>query len=199
MHAFLHALLDLPPWLAIAVLALFPLLEASIFLGIVVPGETALVIGGVLAYDGAVDLTCMAVAGALAAVAGDSVGYVIGRRWGERIVHSRLAQRLGRHRWDRARAHLHAKGFAAVMFGRYAPALRTFVPMLAGSARMPYGRFFGANVAGGVSWAVGSVLLGWAAGATWERIHWVVVVVGVAIGAAWLVLVIHRRHAHPAR
>jgi undecaprenyl-diphosphatase len=194
MHAFVHALHHVPSWLAILVLALFPLAEASTFVGILVPGETALVVGGVLAYDGALELSWMAVAGAVGAVAGDSIGYWIGRRWGDRLVRSRPARCIAQHRWDAARVHLHARGFAAVMFVRFAPALRALVPMLAGSARMPYARFFGANLLGGATWAVGSVLLGWAAGAAWERVHWVVVVVGLVIGTVCTVLFARRRH-----
>ena len=87
------------PLVLVVVFAL-PALEASTLLGIVVPGELALVLGGVLAHQGRVPLGAAVVAGAAGAVVGDTVGYAIGRSVGERLL-AHLPRRLrhgeGRH------------------------------------------------------------------------------------------------------
>ena len=181
MKALLHHLLQLPAWESIVLLSLLPMLEGSTLLGLLVPGETALVIAGVLAYAGKVSLPIMCVAGALAAAIGDSIGYWIGREWGDRLMHTRLAQKVAKKRWDRARRYLRGKGFAAVLAARFAPGLRSVVPMLAGTARMPYVRFVAADTIGAVGWAVFSILLGWVAGAAWERAHWIAIALGIVV------------------
>ena len=154
------------PLVLVVVFAL-PALEASTLLGIVVPGELALVLGGVLAHQGRVPLWAAVVAGAAGAVVGDSVGYAIGRRVGERLlVH--LPRRLVEPRQvERATALVRRLGGRAVFVGRFTAALRALVPGLAGVAGVPYRTFAPYNVAGGVLWATGFVLLGFAAGPAW--------------------------------
>jgi membrane-associated protein len=168
------------PLVLVVVFAL-PALEASTLLGIVVPGELALVLGGVLAHQGRVPLWAAVVAGASGAVVGDSVGYAVGRRVGQRLlVH--LPRRLVEPRQvERATALVRRLGGRAVLVGRFTAALRALVPGLAGVAGMPYRTFAPYNVAGGVLWATGFVLLGFAAGPAWRTAE------GVA-GRAGLVL-----------
>src|SRR5574337_910264 len=103
MKHLLHFLVGLPGWGAAALLALFPMAESSLLLGILVPGETALVLGAVL--------------GAAAAVVGDTIGYFIGRAWGDRLLRTKLARWIGERRWERARRHLRGKGFWTVLVG----------------------------------------------------------------------------------
>jgi membrane-associated protein len=156
------------PLVLVAVFAL-PALEASTLLGIVVPGELALVLGGVVAHQGRVPLAAAVVAGAAGAVVGDTVGYVIGRRVGERLL-AHLPHRLIEPRQvERAKALVRRLGGRAVFVGRFTAALRALVPGLAGVAGVPYRTFAVWNLAGGVLWATGFVLLGFAAGPAWRR------------------------------
>jgi membrane-associated protein len=155
------------PLVLVAVFAL-PALEASTLLGIVVPGELALVLGGVLAHQGRVPLVAAVAAGAAGAVVGDTVGYAIGRRVGERLL-AHLPRRLVRPRQvERAKALVRRLGGRAVFAGRFTAALRALVPGLAGVAGVPYRTFAAWNLAGGVLWATGFVLLGFAAGRAWR-------------------------------
>jgi membrane-associated protein len=145
--------------LVLVVVFTLPALEASTLLGIVVPGELALVLVGVLAHQGRVPLWAAVVAGAGGAVVGDSLGYAVGRRVGERLL-ARIPRRLVQpSQVERATALLRRLGGRAVFVGRFPAALRALVPGLAGTARMPYGTFLAWNLAGGVLWATGSVLL----------------------------------------
>jgi membrane protein DedA with SNARE-associated domain len=106
------------------------------------PGETAVIIGGVLAARrGTVDLAWLTLAVVVAAVAGDSIGYEIGRRLGPPPLGSRSLLRRRAERVDRGRALLRRRGPAAVFVGRFVGLFRSLVPVLAGAARMPYRRF----------------------------------------------------------
>jgi membrane-associated protein len=155
------------PLVLVAVFAL-PALEASTLLGIVVPGELALVLGGVLAHQGRVPLAAAVVAGVAGAVVGDTVGYAVGRRVGERLL-AHLPRRLvGPGQVERANALVRRLGGRAVFAGRFTVALRALVPGLAGVAGVPYRTFAAWNLAGGALWATGFVLLGFAAGPAWR-------------------------------
>ena len=79
-------ILALPAWLALLVVFVLPALESSVFIGFVFPGEVALVLGGVLASQGRVPLVAVLTAGICGAVLGDSIGYLVGRRYGRRML-----------------------------------------------------------------------------------------------------------------
>ncbi|GAA1958420.1 DedA family protein [Kitasatospora viridis] len=181
-----------------AVVAALVFAEDALFVGFVLPGETAAVLGGTIAAaHRGVSLPVLMVVVVLAAVLGDTVGYTIGRRFGPALLRTRLAVRH-EARIDRARGFIREKGPAAVFFGRFVALFRALVPTLAGVSRMPYGRFLAFNLAGGTLWGIGFTLLGFAAGTAYARVEHLVgtvlaVVVGVLVVAAlgvWL----WRRH-----
>src|ERR671930_772906 len=109
--------------------------------------------------------------GALDTVAGDSVGYQLGRVFGEPLEHSRLGRKVGPDRWARGEAYLRERGGRAVFLGRFVGLLRALVPALAGMARMPYRTFLPWNAAGGILWAPGFVLLGYLAGSSYRQVE----------------------------
>jgi membrane protein DedA with SNARE-associated domain len=159
------------PW-AYAIVAMLVFTEAALFVGFVLPGETAAVLGGVLAATGRLSLPALLFLVVVAAVAGDSVGYEVGRHLGPRIL---AAGMLRRHagRLERARGRLRERGGWAVFFARSTAFLRAVMPALAGVSGMPYRRFLAYNALGGVVWGAGVVLLGFFAGhsyATAERL-----------------------------
>jgi membrane protein DedA with SNARE-associated domain/membrane-associated phospholipid phosphatase len=190
VSGLLHAAASLAsPW-AYVVLALLAAAESAAFVGLVIPGETAMLLGGFLAYQGRVSLGVMAAAGAAGAVVGDSIGYEIGRVFGEPLKRSRLGRKVSQERWARGEAYLRAKGGRAVFLGRFVGVLRALVPALAGMSRMPYRTFLPWNLAGGVIWAPGFVLLGYLAGNSYQRVEQVagrasllLLAVLVAVGA----------------
>jgi membrane protein DedA with SNARE-associated domain/membrane-associated phospholipid phosphatase len=168
-------ILSLNGALALAIVFLVPALEASAFLGFLFPGEIAVILGGVLAFYGRAPLPAVIVAAVAGAIIGDSIGYFVGRRWGHQLLRGMgrhvpfLGRRIDEH-LESARAYLRRRGGAAVFFGRFAAALRVMIPGLAGMAEIPYGEFALFNIAGGVIWGTGFVLLGYFAGATWHRV-----------------------------
>jgi membrane protein DedA with SNARE-associated domain/membrane-associated phospholipid phosphatase len=168
-------ILGLHGWVALAIVFLLPALEASAFIGFFFPGEIAVLLGGVLAFEGRISLPSAIVAAVLGAFIGDSIGYFVGKRWGHQILRG-IGKRIPflRHRVDEhlatAQAYLKKKGGRAVLIGRFTAALRVMVPGLAGMSGMPYARFAAFNGAGAIVWGTGFVLLGYFAGAAWHTV-----------------------------
>ena len=155
-----------PAWAVYAAVFALPFFESLLLLGLIVPGETVLIFGGVLAGNGTVSLGWVLVLGITAALLGDSAGYAVGRRYGRQVKLSRLGRLVGEHRWQSSENLLLRHGGTAVLIGRYIGFVRTMVPGAAGMARMPYRTFVTWNVLGGASWATLSVVGGWAIGET---------------------------------
>src|SRR6266542_1750935 len=169
------AILHLHGWAALALVFALPALEASAFVGFVFPGEIAVLLGGVLAYQGRISLGAALAAAILGAVVGDSAGYVIGRKWGRAILRGTIGKLpVIRHHieknLDRAQEYLQRRGPQAVVLGRFTAGLRVMVPGLAGMSKMRYWRFLLFNVIGGAVWATAFVLLGYFGGAAWHQV-----------------------------
>jgi membrane-associated protein len=145
-----------------ALLLVVAFAECAVFLGFVVPGETALVLGGALSATGVFPLAAFLPAAVIAVVAGGAVGFWIGARYGSRIQASRLGQRLGDHRWLAAQSFFDRHGSKAVFLGRSVALLRALIPALAGMSGLAKRSFAVWNVIGGVLWGSAVVLLGYA-------------------------------------
>jgi membrane protein DedA with SNARE-associated domain/membrane-associated phospholipid phosphatase len=160
------------PW-GYVIVGVLALLEASAMIGLFVPGEAALLVGGFLASQQRADLRIMIAVAAVGAIVGDSVGYEIGKHLGPSLRRSRLGRWVGDERWKRAEDYLARHGGRAVFFGRFVGVLRAMVPTIAGLSRMPYRQFLPWNAIGGLIWAPGFVLLGYVAGGSYEQVaHW---------------------------
>jgi membrane-associated protein len=199
LQKVVDTLLGVPVWLALLIIAGLVFGEAALFFGFVLPGETAVVYGGVLADAGKTSVLLVLAVVIVAAVVGDSVGFEVGRRLGPRLVRAPL---LRNHpdRIDEAQAYLRRRGGRAVVMGRFTAFLRAVMPALAGASRMHYPRFLAFNALGGVLWAAACVLLGYFAAHSIGRVtHYL----GLTSGAIAGVLVLgvlwawhrHRRDA----
>lgn len=144
--------------------------EDALFVGFVIPGETAAVLGGVIASRGHVSYPLIAVTVVVAAIVGDSVGYEVGRHAGPRILNLKILQRH-RARLDAAQDFLRRRGGTAVFAGRFVAFFRAVMPALAGTSRMRYSKFLAFNAAGGIVWGIGFTLLGYLAGNSYARIE----------------------------
>lgn len=197
MHDLIETILQVPAWGVCVLVGLLVFAEDALFVGFVIPGETAAVLGGVAASRGDLPVALILAVVVFAAIAGDSVGYEVGRRLGPRILDARILAKR-RRRIDDARALLARRAGTAVFLGRFLAFFRATMPALAGAARVPYPRFLAFNAVGGLVWGVGSVMVGYLAGESYARVERlagrgsalavaVVVVVGVVV---WRV----RRH-----
>jgi membrane-associated protein len=197
MSAFVDRLLGVPGWAVLTVVGLVVFAEDALFVGFVLPGETVAVLGGVAAKFGHVPLWAVLAVTVVAAIVGDSVGYEVGRALGPRILRVRLLRERQRG-IEQAQGFLARRGGTAVFLGRWLALFRALMPALAGTARMPYGRFLTWNALGGIAWGVVVVLLGYAAGASYRTIESrfgtgaAIVLAGVVV----LVLVVWRVRRH---
>ncbi len=169
MRGLLAHLLNLPPLLVLAVVGLLVFAEDALFVGFVIPGETAAVLGGVAASRHTVPLVAVVAVVVLAAIVGDSVGYEVGKHLGSRLLDSKVLMKR-RDKLARAQEFLARRGGAAVFLGRFVAFFRAVMPALAGSSKMPYARFLPWNAAGGLVWGTGFVLLGYLAGNSYDVI-----------------------------
>jgi membrane-associated protein len=197
MEVVTDALLNLHGPTIYAIVAALVFAEASLFFGFVFPGETAIVVGGVLASQNRVSIALLIVIVVVAATSGDSVGYEIGRRFGPRLLSTR-AMRRHQVKVHRAQDMIRRRGAFAVFIGRFTALLRALMPALVGSARMPYPKFLVFNLIGGVVWGAGFTLGGFFVGEAFERTaklagRGVALVVAVAIVTALIVWSV-RRH-----
>lgn len=150
--------LQLPLFILLILLAF---LEAAAFLGFVLPGETSLLIGGVLAHSQIWSFWLFLICAIIAAIAGDSVGYEIGKHFGERIKVNRLGRLIGEKRW-RIAEHIFSRYHGwAIFFGRAQALLRALIPALAGMNNVPYRTFLKWNATGGVIFSTIVVSLGY--------------------------------------
>ncbi|HZS15846.1 MAG TPA: DedA family protein [Candidatus Dormibacteraeota bacterium] len=130
-------------------------------LGVPVPGETALIIGAVLAAQGHLNPAGVAAAGLSGAVLGDNTGYLVGHRWGQRLISARGIRNVyDPRRVAVAERFFERHGWTAVFFGRFVAILRIFAGPLAGLHHMPWTHFLLANAAGGVIWVAAVVTAG---------------------------------------
>jgi membrane-associated protein len=146
--------------------ALLVLLVGGESMGLLLPGETALIAAAVLAHGGGLQLPVVIALAAIAAIVGDNIGYALGRSGARSLllIHGPLATR----RADlvaRGEKFFGRHGRGAVFFGRWIPVLRVTAAWLAGGSRMPWPEFALWNAAGCISWAVSVGLAGYALGA----------------------------------
>src|SRR4051794_18841068 len=170
MSGIVDHILTVPGWAVLAVVGLIVFAEDALFVGFVLPGETAAVLGGVAAKLGHAPLWAVLLTVIAAAIIGDSVGYQIGRAFGPRVLRMHILDKR-RPRLDDAQHFLARRGGAAVFLGRWVAFFRAVMPALAGTARMPYPRFLAFNAAGGIVWGTTVVLLGYAAGASYATVE----------------------------
>jgi membrane protein DedA with SNARE-associated domain len=157
-------------------------------MGVPLPGETALFAAAIVASQGKLDIVAVIAVAALAAIVGDNIGYLIGRRYGRHLLTAPgpfFAQRqLGLSIGEPFFAR---HGPKAVFFGRFFAGLRITAAWMAGITRMRWPAFLGWNALGGIVWATGYGLLAYFAGHAAERVLNTVGVIGVAVFAALLV------------
>jgi membrane protein DedA with SNARE-associated domain/membrane-associated phospholipid phosphatase len=185
-------LLDLTnPWGYLLVFG-FAFAEGGLLVGLFLPGEAPLLLGGVLASQNRASLWLMVVVAAIGAIVGDSCGFWLGRRYGARLQSTSLGLKIGERRWSRGKDYVRQRGAGAVFFGRFVGVFRTLVPPIAGMSHMRYGRFLIVSAPAGALFATGLVLGGYAAGSSWQvvedwlgRASLVVLALAIAIGGLW--------------
>ena len=180
-------------YLLVGVLAF---LETGAFIGLIAPGETAMMLGGVVAGQGEINvITLIGVAWA-AAVAGDCASYALGRRLGrEFLVKHGARVQIGPERLAQVETFFDKHGGKAIFIGRFVGIIRAVAPFLAGSGRMPFRRFIPYDVLGAGLWATTFIMIGYVFWQSFDRVLSIAkegaLGLGIAIsliaGVVWLV------------
>lgn len=145
------------------------MLETSLFVGLIMPGDTIVLI----ASTGVSDLTdffFLIGAVLLGSLVGESIGFSIGRLFGQRIRASKLGQRFGEQNWRRADIFVERRGGPAVAISRFLPVLHSLVPVVAGATKMTYRKFIGWTFAACLVWASVYVGIGYIAKASYQQV-----------------------------
>lgn len=136
--------------------------ESGLLIGFFLPGDSLLFTAGFLASQGFLDIWVLSIACAVAAIAGDSVGYAFGKSVGPRLFKREDSVLFHRKNLERAHAFYEKHGGKAIVLARFMPIVRTFAPIVAGIGTMSYRKFLAYNVAGGLLWAFGMTWAGYA-------------------------------------
>jgi len=201
----LHTLTDVEGmirWGGTALVCLIVFVETGLFVGFFLPGDSLLVTAGVFAAAGHLDVAALLVLVSLCAVAGDQLGYLIGRRAGEALYRREDSLLFKKKHLQRAHEFYEKYGGKTVILARYVPIIRTFAPAVAGAAHMRYRRYFGFSVIGGPLWVWSMVLTGYFLGSAIpdidRNIHFVIIaVVFVSFLPALFEVLRHRRRRRP--
>jgi len=159
--------------------------ETGLLVGFFLPGDSLLVTAGIFAAsDGAggpglFNVYTLAAVVSVSAVVGDQVGYLLGKKSGPLIFSREDSLLFKKHHVRSAHDFYEKHGGAALIFARFMPIFRTFVPFVAGVAQMDYKKFFRFNLLGGILWVWSMVFLGYALGHSplANQLHKIIVVV----------------------
>jgi membrane-associated protein len=190
----LDGLAGLNPTALYLLAGLFTAVEPSVGIGLLVPGDGVVLLAGTTATTPH-RFAALVTTTVLGSLAGESVAYLLGRRYGPRLRAGRLGRQLGADRWVAAEAFLAGRGGRAVAAARFVAVVHALVPVLAGTLGMSYRRLVGWSALGAVAWSVLYVGIGAAAGVSWQQHGDRVGLAGLAVVAAALAVVLTVRAA----
>ncbi|WP_127819774.1 DedA family protein [Microbacterium sp. CPCC 204701] len=215
MNEFLTWLLDavqsVDPVIRTLLAGLAIMLETSVLIGLVVPGDTIVIVAGT-AVSSPLEGVLLGLVVVLGALAGESIGFWLGRLIGPRLQHSRLGRRIGEKNWQRSERYLRRRGGPAIFISRFLPVLHSLVPLTVGMSGYPYRRFLAWTIPACVVWSTLYITVAAVAAGTYrqlaDQLHYAgYVFVGVIV--VFLILVFagkkllerlerrHLDHEHP--
>jgi membrane-associated protein len=184
LQHFLHFLFNvqgLIQWGGTALVCIIVFIETGFFVGFFLPGDSLLVTAGVFAASGQLHISHLLLLVPLCAIAGDQIGYWIGRKAGQALYRREDSFVFRKSHLQRAHDFYNKYGGKTVIIARFVPIVRTFCPPVAGAAEMPYTRYLMYDIAGGFLWGGGMVVGGYLLGRQIpnisENIHYVIAVV----------------------
>jgi membrane-associated protein len=155
--------------------------ETGLAAGFFLPGDSLLFVAGLFAADGKLNLFALLVGVFLAAVIGDAVGYFTGAKMGPRLFKRQKSLLFRPSHLQKAQAFYEKYGGKTIIIARFVPIVRTFAPIVAGAAQMPYRQFVVFNLMGGFLWVFSMILAGFFLGRAFpalrEHIEIVVIVI----------------------
>jgi len=191
LTSLLDLVRDVDPVLRTVVAGVAMVLETSVLVGLIVPGDTMVIVAGT-AVASPIEGVVLAAAIVVGALIGESLGFWLGRYFGPRIRASRVGQKLGERNWERADRYLRRRGGPAIFLSRFLPVLHSLVPLTVGMSGYSYRRFLAWTTPACIVWAGLYVTVAASAAGTYrelsDRIHYAgYVFVGILV--VFLVLV----------
>ena len=178
---FLYDVEGLIRWGGPFLVCLIVFVETGFFVGFFLPGDSLLVTAGVFAAADVIPLRWILLPAMLCAIAGDQIGYWIGRGAGAALYRRKDSFFFRRRHLQTAHDFYEKYGGKTVILARFVPIVRTFCPPVAGAAKMSYGRYLSYDLFGGVLWVGSMILGGYFLGRSvpniGSRIHYVIAVV----------------------
>ncbi|GIF20554.1 membrane-associated protein [Actinoplanes tereljensis] len=159
--------------------------ESGLLIGFFLPGDSLLFTAGLLVAGGTllhVPLWLLCLLGAIAAIAGDQVGYAFGRRFGPALFRRPDSRLFKQENLTRAQGFFERYGARSIVLARFVPVVRTFTPIVAGASGMHYRTFVRYNALGGVLWVGGVTTLGYFLGQiAFVRDHIELILIGIVV------------------
>jgi membrane-associated protein len=196
---------DIDPVLRTALAGVAMFLETSILIGLIVPGDTIVIVSAT-GIENAVQYWSLVIVVIIGSLGGESVGFALGRFFGPRLQASRLGRRIGERNWQRAENYLARRGGPAVFLSRFLPVLHALIPLTVGTSPMSYRRFMAWTVPACTIWAFAYISVAAAAAegyrALADRLHYagylfvgaLVLFLAIAALVRWLLHRSERRH-----
>ena len=165
----LETVQNVDPILRTLLAGLAILLETSVLIGLIMPGDTVVLVASTGISNGFeyVALILVVIAGA---IAGESIGFALGRFFGPKIMTSRLGRKIGQDHWMRAENYLDRRGGIAVFVSRFLPVLHSLIPLTVGMSTMSYRKFLTWTLPACVIWSIAYASVGWAAAGTYREL-----------------------------
>jgi membrane-associated protein len=175
LDGILETVANVDPVLRTLLAGLGIMLETSVLIGLVVPGDSIVIVAST-GVEGTVEYFALALTVIVGALIGESIGFALGRWFGPHIERSRLGRRIGEHNWHRARRYLARRGGPAVFISRFLPVLHSVVPLTVGMSDMSYRRFLAWTTPACIIWSFAYVSVGSAAAGGYrslsDELHW---------------------------
>lgn len=143
--------------------------ETGLAVGFFLPGDSLLVVSGLFAATGKLNIALVLLAFFLGSVIGDSTGYWTGRAMGKTLFNRENSLIFKPSRVEKAKSFFEKHGVKTIILARFVPIVRTFAPLVIGTSEMPYGKFLPFSILGGLLWISSMVLAGYFLGGMVER------------------------------
>ena len=169
LDAALELIRSVDPVLRTLLAGLGILLETSILVGLVIPGDSIVLVAST-AVQSPAEYFGLIAAILIGAICGESIGFALGRFFGPKIRHSWLGRRIGEKNWHRAEVYLERRGGPAVFISRFLPVLHSIIPLTVGMSTMSYRRFISWTVPACILWSCAYVSVGAFAAGSYEQL-----------------------------
>jgi membrane-associated protein len=167
----LHSLDELIRWGGLLALVIIVFAETGLLVGFFLPGDSLLITAGLFAARGDLSIVWLLLSLSAAAIMGDTVGYWFGYKTGSRLFARPDSRLFKQDHLLKTQAFYEKHGGKTIVLARFFPLIRTFAPVVAGVAGMPYARFMSYNVWGGIGWVFSMCLIGYCVGLMFPQIN----------------------------